>query len=53
MISLAGVVYTVVTAKTNMAPVRVGASCRDLSISSVTGHGACSHHGGVCSWWVR
>lgn len=29
---------------------RIGAVCRDGSISSATGQGACSHHGGVAQW---
>ena len=30
--------------------VRVGASCCDGTTSNATGSGACSWHGGVCSW---
>ena len=29
---------------------RIGARCRDGSLSSATGSGACSHHGGVSCW---
>lgn len=29
---------------------RTGAICRDGSLSSATGRGACSHHGGVAHW---
>lgn len=29
---------------------RVGAVCNDGTISSATGRGACSHHGGVMCW---
>lgn len=29
---------------------RLGARCRDGSLSSATGSGACSHHGGVSCW---
>jgi energy-coupling factor transporter transmembrane protein EcfT len=31
----------------------VGANCCDGSTSNATGRGACSHHGGVCSWAVE
>ncbi len=30
--------------------VRVGAVCKDGTLSSATGRGACSHHGGVARW---
>lgn len=30
--------------------VRVGAVCNDGTVSSATGRGACSHHGGVAYW---
>lgn len=29
---------------------RTGASCNDGTSSCATGHGACSHHGGVRHW---
>lgn len=29
---------------------RIGAVCKDGSLSSATGRGACSHHGGVSTW---
>ncbi|MDO4901958.1 MAG: hypothetical protein Q4A21_00125 [bacterium] len=32
-------------------PIRSGAFCRDGSMSSATGRGACSRHGGVSSWY--
>lgn len=29
---------------------RIGALCNDGTMSSATGSGACSHHGGVSCW---
>jgi hypothetical protein len=31
---------------------RVGARCVDGNLSSATGQGACSHHGGVAAWLI-
>jgi hypothetical protein len=31
---------------------RVGARCVDGSLSTATGSGACSHHGGVAAWLI-
>jgi hypothetical protein len=36
--------------KVNVSTVRTGARCCDGTLSSATGRGACSHHGGVCEW---
>ena len=42
--------WTEYTYTTNNRGYRTGAVCRDGWISSATGRGACSHHGGVDHW---
>lgn len=32
---------------------RIGAICRDETLSKSTGSGACSHHGGVKTWLCK